>query len=245
MSTATKPNFRKRKELKTQAEALIAAIAQEQIERRLQNENHSITLSFELPNNLLEKIECFTEVELVAELMRMHWNLGICPIIDLTATLESHGIRVFAVDTDEEHFDGFSNQVNGKPLIVISSNWPGDRQRFTLAYELGHLILHNRHVPGLSEELVYNRFAGAFLFPKEAVHQAFGDIRKTIEWKELFHIKEQFAVSMGTISHRLLDLKIITEGYYKQIVRHFRQNNWHLYEPGTQIPPEKVRTFYN
>ena len=56
-----------------------------------------------------------------------------------------------------------------------NSPWPGndkarpERQRFTLAHELGHLMLEGRLADGLDEEKACNRFAGAFLAPRVAV----------------------------------------------------------------------------
>jgi Zn-dependent peptidase ImmA (M78 family) len=45
--------------------------------------------------------------------------------------------------------DGLYATVNGMPLIVAGDQRPGDRQRFTLAYELGHLLLDNRIAPDM------------------------------------------------------------------------------------------------
>ena len=60
-------------------------------------------------------------------------------------------------------FDGLQATVADKPVIVVSKGWPGDRQRFTLAHELGHLLLHGRLTDGLDEERACHRFASAFL----------------------------------------------------------------------------------
>jgi Zn-dependent peptidase ImmA (M78 family)/transcriptional regulator with XRE-family HTH domain len=237
--------FRKRKKLNGKAEEAIKFEVIDQIERRLELENlypSSPVPIFELPADLPRKINDLEEIEVVVEKLRNHWKLGFAPIHDLIDAFEGQGIKVFIIDIDEEHFDGLSTVINDQPIIVISSKWPGDRQRFNLAHELAHYIFINRLSPKLHEEQACNRFAGAFLFPRVAVFQAVGKERRAIEWQELLLLKEQFQLSMGAICYRLKDLRIIQESYYKSLVIGFRRNGWHRREPG-EIPSEKAHTF--
>ena len=239
--------FRKRKKLNGKAEESIKFEVIDQIERRLELENLYPTSPvpvFELPADFPQKINSPEELELMAEKLRHHWKLGLAPIHDLTDAFEAQGIRVFVVDTDEEHFDGLSTIINDQPIIVISSKGPGDRQRFNLAHELAHYILTDRLSPKLEEEQACNRFAGAFLFPRESVFQTVGKERRGIEWQELLFIKEQFQLSLGAICYRLKDLGIIQEPYYKSLVIRFRQKGWHRKEPGSEIPSEKAHAFH-
>ena len=238
--------FRKRKKLHEKAEEAIKFEIMGQIERRLELENlypASPIPIFELPADFPKEINSFEEIELVAEKLRDHWKLGLAPIHDLIDALENHGIRVFISHTDEEHFDGLSTVINDQPIVVISSKWPGDRQRFNLSHELAHYIFINRISPELDEEQACNRFAGAFLFPREAVFQTVGKQRRGIEWQELLLLKEQFQLSMGAICYRLKDLGVIEEFYYKSLIIRFRQKGWHRKEPGMEIPSEKDHAF--
>lgn len=238
--------FRKRTKLNGKIEEAIKFEVIGQIERRLELENlypFSPVLSFELPADFPPQINTFAEIESITEKLREHWKLGLAPIHDLIDALENQGIRVFVVNTDEEHFDGLSTVINDQPILVISAKWPGDRQRFTLAHELAHYIFLNRLSSQLDEELACNRFAGAFLFPREAVFQMVGKKRRGIEWQELLLLKEQFQLSMGAICYRLKDLGIIQESYYNTLVARFRQKGWHRKEPGRQIPAEKDHAF--
>ena len=238
--------FRKRKKLNGKAEEAIKFKVISQIERRLELENlypSSPVSIFKLPADFAQKINRLEEIESVAEKLRNYWKLGLAPIHDLIDAFESQGIRVFIIDTDENHFDGLSTVINDQPIVVISSKWPGDRQRFNLAHELAHYIFINRLTPKLDEEQACNRFAGAFLFPREAVFQALGKKRRAIEWQELLLIKEQFQLSMAAICYRLKDLEVIQEHCYKSLVIRFRQKGWHRKEPGLEVPPEKAHTF--
>ncbi|MEI6242013.1 MAG: XRE family transcriptional regulator [Chlamydiota bacterium] len=238
--------FRKRKKLNERAEETIKFEVISQIERRLELENlypSSPVPIFKISATFPEKINSLEEIESVAEKLRNHWKLGLAPIHDLIDTFENHGIRVFIVDTEEKHFDGLSTVINDQPIIVISSRWPGDRQRFNLTHELAHYMLNNRLSPKLDEEEACNRFAGSFLFPREAVFHIVGKERQAIEWQELLLLKEQFQLSMGAICYRLKDLGVIQEPYYKSVIIRFRQKGWHRKEPGSEIPPEKAHTF--
>lgn len=238
--------FRKRKKLNGKAEEAIKFEVISQIERRLELENlypSSPVPIFELPSALPQRINSLEEIEAVAENLRESWKLGLAPIHDLIDAFESQGIRVFIIDTDEEYFDGLFTVINDQPIIVISSRWPGDRQRFNLAHELAHYIFIKRLSHKLDEEQACNRFAGAFLFPREAVFQALGKERRAIEWQELLLLKEQFQVSMGAICYRLKDLGVIQDSYYKNLIIRFRQKGWHRKEPGLEVPSEKAHTF--
>jgi len=238
--------FRKRKKLSGKSEGIIKFEVIGQIERRLELENlypaPPIPI-FEVPSDFPRKISSLEEIEFVAEKLREHWKLGFVPIHDLIDSFENQGVRVFIIDIDEEHFDGLSTMIDNQPIIVISAKWPGDRQRFNLAHELGHYILSNRLSSKIDEEQACNRFAGAFLFPREAVFQAIGKGRRAIEWQELLLIKEQFQLSMGAICHRLKDLGAIQEVYYKSLMIRFRKKGWHRKEPGFEVPSEKAHTF--
>lgn len=238
--------FRKRKKLPSKSEEAIKFEVISQIERRLELENlypSSPVPNFKFPSDFPQKIHRMEELELIAEQLRNYWKLGSAPIHDLIDSFESQGVRVFIVDTDEEHFDGLSTLINDQPIIVISAKWPGDRQRFNLAHELAHYILINRLSNQLDEEQACNRFAGAFLFPREAVFQIVGKQRHAIEWQELILLKEQFQISMEAICYRLKDLEVIQEFYFKSLMIRYKQKGWHRKEPGAEIPSEKAHTF--
>lgn len=241
-----KIKFRKRKELSAKAEDAITFDVQGQIERRFELENLYPTSPvpvFTLPLDFPKKIISHEEIETASVQLRHFLQLGLAPIHDLIDALEDHGVRVFIIDTDEKHFDGLSTSIHDQPIIVVSAGWPGDRQRFSLAHELAHYVLANRLSQHVDEEEACNRFAGAFLIPKDALIKAIGKSRLAIDWQELLLLKEQFQISIGSICHRLIDLKIISGAYYKRLMTQFRQRGWHKKEPGPQIPSEKAHAF--
>ncbi len=240
-------NYRKHSALpKKQLNAISQKII-DLIERRIELENLFPQASKGLLspiNNFPQAIKEHSDIEMAGEAVREAWKLGIDPILDLIDIFEMQGIRVFAVNiADDVKFDGLCAEVLNKPVIVISSNWPGDRQRFTLAHELGHLLLSGLLDPNINEERACNHFAGAFLFPRESVINELGKNRTSIEVKELALLKEEFGISMVGILFRALHLEIISKNYWDQMIRLFRKKGWHKKEPGKSYPQETPRVF--
>lgn len=221
----------------------------EQIERRIEVEAlfpQSPVKPFAPVPGLPKQVHDLEAVEAVAEQVRHAWALGLNPVPDLVDTLEFHGIRVFMIDAEaDKQFDGLAAQATYQdqtlPLVVVARHWPGDRQRFTLAHELGHLMLQGRLAPHLDEEAACNRFAGAFLFPRASVLHALGQHRHAFDIKELALFKASFGLSMAGILHRAEDLGIISGACRDDLVRLFREHGWHRQEPGDPYPSESAR----
>ena len=200
--------------------------------------------TFATVDGLVVSITVMDQIEEMAERVREAWNLGFDPIPDLINVLETNGIRVFMIEADNENkFDGLAAQVKDMPIVVVARHWLGDRQRFTLAHELGHLMLEGRLADDLDEELACNRFAGTFLFPRAFMLQALGEHRNAIELKELGLLKEEFGLSMAGILYRASELGIISSAYREQQAKLFRVKGWYRKEPGCDYPSEKAHIF--
>ncbi len=199
---------------------------------------------FTVPEGVPGEVSTLDELEAVANGVRAAWELGYNPVPDLTDVLEAHGILVIATGADDEGgFDGMQAWVNDQPVIVISDHWPGDRQRFTLAHELGHLLLQGRLSAGVDSEKAANRFAGAFLLPSRAVFQVLGKRRAALEIRELYLLKQEFGLSMQGCLYRAADLGIISRSWMQALFRDFRRQGWHRREPGERLPGEQTFLF--
>ena len=171
----------------------------------------------------LKKYSCndFNDAEKAAEKFRNFIEISNKqPISDLINILENLGIIIIQVknyDNRFSDFDGLSEIVEGVPVIVLLDGiTDGARQRFTIAHELGHLILDIKNERIDSEKLA-NRFASALLIPKEAIINEFGSLRKKISFYELNAFKNEYKVSYAAIVYRLKDLNIINEYLYKKL----------------------------
>lgn len=198
---------------------------------------------FEIPVDL-PAVTDLESVDPVADAVRERWQLGFNPLPELISLLESKGVLVIMTDElQAERFDGLQARLNHQPIVAISSGWPGDRQRFTLAHELGHLLLHGRLPDSLDEEQVCNRFAGALLLPAVAAVERMGAVRHHLEWKELELLKQEYGISMAAILYRCRHLGIITESRHKQMMIEFSANDWRKREPGEAVAAETTQLF--
>jgi len=135
------------------------------------------------------------------------------PIDKIVSLLEKNGVIVMFLNVDDmEKFDGLTMfTMNQAPVIWINRNIPNDRKRFSLAHELGHLVMHlrsdNLEKSEEQKELEANEFAGEFLMPKS---QCKVDLFK-LKYKDLGMKKYYWKVSKAAIIYRAKELKCISE----------------------------------
>ena len=98
-----------------------------------------------------------------------------------------------------------------KSVFVINKDFPGDRGRFTLAHELGHIIMHQMPFPEMEVEA--NAFAAEFLMPDEKMMM----VLIGLSLRDLAELKLEWKVSMQALLYRASELKVInkrTAQYY-------------------------------
>ena len=237
--------YRRHSGFSEQLAARIIADVTDQVERHLALYDllPDALPQFRIPE-LPARIETLEEVEQVAMQAREAWNLGFNPIPDLIDTFEEHGIIVLASDVfGDRSFSGLSAWAGDVPVIIISSEWPGDRQRFTACHELGHLLLHDRLAPDLEEEKACDRFAGAFLVPEPSVSAALGKRRKWIDPRELVLLKREYGLSMNAWLYRARDCGVLDQRKVGQMFGTFRKQGWNVREPGGDYPREEPCRF--
>jgi Zn-dependent peptidase ImmA (M78 family)/transcriptional regulator with XRE-family HTH domain len=186
-----------------------------------------------LPWNKLT-ISSLEDTEKKASHMRTLWELGASPISNVVGTFEEHQLCVLSIDADEK-FDGISAlgyDTSGNILagaIVSRQDVSGERQRLNLTHELGHLVLK---VPAsIDEEKAAFRFGSAFLAPAERLIREVGAKRSYIHISELLILKKQFGISIQALLHRMLELGIINDSYYKRWCVYINKTGWKKQEP--------------
>lgn len=196
---------------------------------------------FTLPNTLPEQITHLEQAEELAIQMRHAWDLGLNPIHDMIDTLEAKGVMIITTDVEtDKKFDGLAGKIGNTPVVVISTAQSGDRQRFTLAHELGHLVVQGRLTEDLDEEKVCNAFAGSFLLPAQTLIEHLGEKRRHIEPRELLMLKHEYGISMLAALFRAGQCGIITPATQKALFMLFSQNGWRTQEPGKAYPQEST-----
>ena len=198
---------------------------------------------FSLPIGL-PAVQSLADVDNVSLALREIWQLGRNPLPELIDLLESKGILVIITESeDADKFDGLQAKVQGQPIVVVSSAWPGCRQRFTLAHELGHLVLHDRLPAELDEEKACNRFASSFLLPADGLFEHIGQQRNNIDWQELYLLKHEYGLSMAACLYRCKDLGVINDALVDRMWRYYSGRGWRKGEPGKAYPQEATQLF--
>jgi len=239
--------FRKHNKLSAQDQAKALEDVREKLERWLELESiipASWPKTFALPRGLPGSVDSYEVIEAVAEELRDAWQLGRGPIRNLIDKMEEEGIKVILTPHDGGRmFDGLVAKAGDHTVIVVGENWPGDRQRFTLAHELGHLVLHDRLAADMDEERACNWFAGAFLVPQPEVLRTLGASRSWLEPRELYLLKHEWGLSMNAWVYRAQNLGVINRAVAKQLWGFFAQQgdtkrNWRELEPGDAYSQE-------
>lgn len=234
----SEPQYRCRKPLKKREGSQIHAKVQEWLERYLEIE---LILGEEKPLMLPSRENCraasLDDIEDVARRVRDEWSLGLDPIENVMDVLEQHGIKVGVIEAPDT-FDALTFYYDDNtPVIAVNNDTPGDRQRFNLAHELGHLLLQ---IEGdVSEETAAHRFAAAFLVPREMAFRELGQRRRNISPREFYLLKHKWGMSMSAWLHRAAELGIISKSTSERLWTLFNQNAWRRREPGIPLPPER------
>jgi Zn-dependent peptidase ImmA (M78 family)/DNA-binding XRE family transcriptional regulator len=246
ISCVSPMNYRKRRSLGKKMERTLLARVQDWLERYLEIERIVYGVgsapAFIYPNTFPRTVSSFKDVENASEDLRKLWGLGIAPVENITEVLETKGIKVGVIEADTR-FDGLTfrpGDEQNSTAIITRENSPGDRQRFDLAHELGHLLL----VPdGIDEEPAANRFAGAFLAPESAVLSELTNDRSALSPRNLYTLKHGYGMSMGAWIRRAYDLGILSDAKFVSIQKLFGMRGWRKLEPWDQVCPEVPRRF--
>lgn len=181
-------------------------------------------------------------VERIALETRRSWGLSDDePIRNLCGKLDRQGVIVVSTVNQLERGEGLSCPARlwNQPIIgLCAENQPGDRMRFTLAHELGHMILHrNRDTQRREEEA--NLFAGALLFPQDAAEH---ELHAATTLREYVHVKARWGVSVAALTRRALDLGIIDGERYRSLQIQLSNRGWRRREP-VEVEPEDASLF--
>ena len=238
--------FRKEASLKAGERAAVEAEVLDHVERYLQIEEILGIAGDrrEEPSLAPYGIQAVEDAEDAAEALRTAWNLGGRPIHDMTDLLEDHGIKVFKFRLPSS-VDGITCHVrrtdgDDVPVIVCSDEKSIERQRFTIAHELGHLAMDV--TSGTPEETACHRFAAAFLVPGDALIREVGRRRDNFGFGELVEIKQKFGISAAALVTRMRELGIIRQTTADSIFRGVGRT-WKSREPSPITRSERPRRF--
>ena len=137
------------------------------------------------------------------------------PIGPLIRTLERSGVWVLAIPVPLPRRDACSAWAGGDgatPVLVVAATPAGDRRQFSVAHEVGHLVLHQvpQGAPHALERQA-DQFAEAFLLPAAAMREA---LVPPITLTTLADLKARWGVSLQALIRRAHTLDLITPSQY-------------------------------
>ena len=200
---------------------LASAVAHKLIQRMIpKDSSRDDDAPSPIPNERLEELQKQAE-DLVQE-------AGITTIpVPVEAVAKHLGIEVDEADLGEE-CSGMLVRHGDSAVIGVHAGHHEHRQRFTIAHEIAHYILHSEeayidehlHIdlrsnnPGSAtkqEEDEANRFAGALLMPADQVRKAFAEQRvDPSRDDEIPEMAKRFKVSVQAMTKRLMHLDLIS-----------------------------------
>lgn len=173
--------------------------------------------------------------EEAAAVIRASWRMPIGPVRDLIRWVESAGVIVIEEDFGTSRIDGMSQWAGDHAVIVINAGMATDRKRWTVAHELGHLVLHGQYMDEEAEAQA-NNFAAAFLMPE---HVILPELAKLTLGK-LSDLKREWCVSMQAIFERAFQLGSVNATERQKFYRQMSSRGWKKKEPLSDVLPTEV-----
>ena len=173
----------------------------------------------------------------VARAVRSIWNLPQGPVKSVAGAIEDSGGIVVRFDFRTPKVDGVSRWVSGlPPVFFVNRNIPADRERWTLAHELGHIFMHR--IPNFHMEQEADLFASEFLMPKDEIrHQLWN-----VNLPKLAALKVQWKVSMAALLVASHNLGATTESKYRYLWMKMGKAGYKTREPEElDFPKEPTR----
>lgn len=190
----------------------------------------SIEIDNSIPYSNLEEFK--NSPKILASRIREFLNLSRGPIKDIVKLIEGLGIIIvyhnFRTDIKIDGVSLIGN--NGAPIMVINYKLPESRKSFTLAHELGHIIMHFKYgiiTEDRDVENEANEFASNLLMPNEDIK---GDLFN-LSTEKLFDLKRYWKVSAQAILYKAKSLGIITVDQHRRWITKFNYNGWRTKEP--------------
>ena len=176
--------------------------------------------------------------EQAANNLRAAWNIADGPIINLTNLVEKSGVVIIECPFGTRSIDGTSLWLNGlPPIILVNDSLPPDRYRFTLAHELGHLVMHD--IPDEHMEDQADAFASELLMQEAPFRTSVAQIcsgRPTIG--KLLQLKPYWKVAVSAMVMRLHRMGRINDSDKRSLFIMLATNKMNQNEPQ---PFEKER----
>ena len=163
-----------------------------------------------------------------ARAMRRTLGLADGPIDSVTAIAEKIGALVVPMSLGGREVDATSLHPPGEsPVFIVNTDAPADRQRLTLAHEIGHIAC----APpiDMDAEEMAQAFASELLAPAKLIKPHL--MAAPITPARLLQLKAVWRMSAAALLRRAVDLAVITESRYRTLNTQMSALGWKTAEP--------------
>jgi Zn-dependent peptidase ImmA (M78 family)/transcriptional regulator with XRE-family HTH domain len=197
-------------------------------------EQHVEFPEVDVPSFPVSANEDSEDPEEAARAVRSAWGLGNEPIRHVIRELECHGVLVVFSPPSAASLDAFSIQGYKRSMVVLNpAKRDYYRQRFDVAHELGHLVMHADADPGSRlVEAQANRFAAELLAPADSIRDQLPAAINATAWAALMALKEEWRMSVQALLMRARILERINEVSYRNAMMTLSTRGWRRAEPG-------------
>ncbi|WP_250030336.1 ImmA/IrrE family metallo-endopeptidase [Paractinoplanes maris] len=184
----------------------------------------------------------------VARKVRAAWRMPMGPVTNLVNLIESAGGVVARRDFETHRINAISIWHPGSgPLFVLHSQLSPERQRFVLAHELGHMIMHEGEPPRDTAEAEADQFAEELLMPAAEIVADLADI----DVRKAAALKPYWRVPMQSLILRAEHLGVISQSRCRSLHAYMNKAGYLTVEPNPidreepQVIAELVRVHLN
>lgn len=172
------------------------------------------------------------------------------PVRDICGLVEKAGMKIFFSGSSLKQYSGLSVARNdGGPAVCVKV---GDaisveHQIFTVAHEMGHLLLHGGSFDkdevreNDREEKEAHTFASYFLMPQAGFEKEWRASRGLYFVDSVLHVKRIFKVSYMVVLRRLIDCNIVDKNIYQRFSFEFKR--LHKHDLKNHFEPESVSKY--
>ena len=151
------------------------------------------------------------------------------PLPYLVLAAERVGVRVLGLPFKVATIDAFCAWNAQTPVVAIMAGVSADRVRWTVAHELGHLILHQAGQSGKHVEDEADVFASELLTPRHALRPT---LPRQPNLSNLTMVKTQWGVSIKSLVRRCRELGVIDADRALSLYKQISKKGWNRNEPG-------------
>ncbi|WP_428116411.1 helix-turn-helix domain-containing protein [Candidatus Poriferisodalis sp.] len=155
-----------------------------------------------------------------AAYVRRSWRVPAGPLPNLVELIESTGIPVVLMNCFHPKQSATSHPGTLCDwVITVNDSHPASRRRYTLAHELGHVVLRHEAViaPDDAErsilEVQADAFAAELLMPQDEARREL----RSITFRRLVLLKQRWRVSIAFLIRRALDVGTIDPQWRKHL----------------------------